>query len=240
MTSALRVSGPHGVEVRTFTPVDGRLGRHQVHDPRSRAFALPTGARPTKRVVHTRHDPVWDQGAIGSCTANAALALLVTGPNWNGHASFTEADAVALYGEETRLDDREIPGHYPPDDTGSAGVYSMAALRARGLIASYWHGFSTTAVLSELALRPVSVGIPWYESMFDPDPRTGLITVDRRSGIAGGHQIPLDEINPSRKQVGLTNSWGEGWGLGGRAYLAYADLTALLGDGGDAVSVRVA
>lgn len=225
--------------VVTFAPTDPRLGRHHVHDPRSRGYALVVHAPPTRSVMHTRHNAVWDQGEVGSCTANAALALLVTGSAWDGHTVYTERDAVALYSAETRLDDREIPGHYPPDDTGSAGLYSMAALKAQGKIASYWHAFSTLAVLTELAQRPVSIGIPWYESMFEPDPRTGQLTVDRRSGIAGGHQVPLDGVDPARLRVRLTNSWGTGWGIAGTAWLSYDDLSFLLSQGGDAVSVRL-
>ena len=48
--------------------------------------------------------------------------------------TFTETDCTRLYSVETHLDDREIPGHYPPDDTGSAGIYSAKALVSRGLI----------------------------------------------------------------------------------------------------------
>jgi len=231
------VSGP-SARVVTFAHADPRLGRHLVHDPRSRRFALVDTSRPTRPVMHARHCPVWDQGQVGSCTANAALALLITGPDWDGRSSYTEVDAVALYSAETRIDDREIPGHYPPEDTGSAGIYSMRVLRSQGKIASYWHGFSLDAVLAELAHRPVSIGIPWFDSMFDPDPRSGQLVVDRHSGLAGGHQVPLDGIDPSRARVRLTNSWGSGWGIAGTAWLGYDDLGWLLSQGGDAVSIR--
>ena len=214
------------------------LGRHQVHDERSRSYALAPVALPTKTVLHQRHVPIFDQGDLGSCTANAALGMISTGP-LNIGKPFVEADAVALYHEETLLDDTEIPGHYPPDDTGSAGIYSCKALRNRGYIASYRHAFSLTTALGWLGKQPISIGIPWLNSMFDPAKKTALIIVDKRSGVAGGHQVCLDGINPTTSQVRVANSWGPGWGDGGRAWLAYADLGWLLGQGGDAVTVTL-
>lgn len=135
------------------------------------------------------------------------------------------------------LDDAEIPGRYPPEDTGTAGLYGCKALKARGLISSYWHGFSLAAVLAELAVRPVSIGVPWMESMFYPAPRSGLLRVDRRSGVAGGHQVCLDGVTPGNRRVRLANSWGN-WGVKGWAWLGWDDLGWLLSQGGDAVSVR--
>src|SRR5207237_6942116 len=120
-----------------------RLGRHVLHDERSREFDAAEIARP-RPLATTIHDSAcapWDQGQVGSCTANAALGCLMTKPFWNGSWAFTEADALTLYGQETRLDDRQIPGEYPPDDTGSTGLWSMKALKARGLIRAYRRAF---------------------------------------------------------------------------------------------------
>ena len=125
---------------------DRRLGRHVVHDPQSRAFALPDviayGAHLPRAVQHARVVPVFDQGEVGSCTANALLGCLGTEPFASqlserdyaavDLASFDEALALAVYHDETVLDEREIPGVYPPDDTGSAGLYAMKVARARG------------------------------------------------------------------------------------------------------------
>src|SRR5206468_1945781 len=99
--------------------------------------------------------------------------------------------------------------------------------------------FTLTAALAELAARPISIGIPWLNSMFEPDPHSGVIPVDRRSGVAGGHQVCLDGVLPELRRVRVANSWGAGWGKGGWGYLSYTDLAWLLGQGGDVVSVRV-
>jgi hypothetical protein len=217
---------------------DPRLGRHQYHDDASRAFALEPVALPTVPVLHQRHVPIFDQGQLGSCTANAALGMLSTGPLWDNHP-WVEADAVKLYEEETVLDDTMgIPGHYPPDDTGSCGLASCKALKNRGLITKYQHAFSVTTALGWLGRQPISIGIPWLNSMFTPD-KTALIPVVRSSGVAGGHQICVDGIDPTHSRVRIANSWGASWGDHGWGWLTYADLGWLLHQGGDAVTVTI-
>lgn len=224
------------VDVVLFERTDPRLGRHQVHDDRSRGFAMQAGPVPTGLVLHERHVQIFDQGELGSCTANAALGVLASGPLWrHTDPEWTEQDAVSLYELETRLDDREIPGHYPPDDTGSAGIYSAKALRRRGLITGYTHAFTLTAALSMLGRQPVSIGVPWFQSMFTPD-SDGLVPVDPASGVAGGHQVCLDGVDGQRRLVRLANSWGTGWGDSGHGWLSWEDLGLLLGQGGDVVT----
>lgn len=220
--------------VQVFAPTDPRLGRHIIHDDRSWNYRITVPALPTAPVMHERHEPIWDQGQVGSCTANAALGMLVTGPLWKPTYAFTEIDAVELYKEETRIDDAAIPGHYPPDDTGSSGLYSCKALQKRGLIKSYGFMFTTAAVLGQLGLTPVSIGIPWYESMFNPN-RNGVVSIKGR--VAGGHQICFDGIDPKKKLVRFANSWGTGWGKSGWGYMSFTTLDHLLKQGGDAVTV---
>lgn len=225
-----------------FRPTDARLGRHQVHDPRSRLYdvrrVVKTTATPTAPVLHERHAPIWDQGQIGSCTANAALGMMMTGPFWNGKTVYAEPDALKFYEYETTIDDSVIPGHYPPTDTGSTGLYSMKALMARNLIKGYRHAFTATDFYKTLATQPVSVGIPWFNSMFDTSP-SGVVKLDRTSQIAGGHQICFDGIDPTRKQVRFANSWGTSWGENGWGWMNYTDFEYLLRQGGDAVTASL-
>jgi hypothetical protein len=137
-------------------PADPRLRRHVAWDDASRGFALPDplafGHKIPRAVQHVRQIPVLDQGDVGSCTANALLGCLGTEPFASQLAertygkvdlpAFDEALALAVYHEETILDEREIPGVYPPDDTGSAGLYAMKVAKRRGWVSSYRHGFS--------------------------------------------------------------------------------------------------
>ena len=72
----------HSTNVHVYEPHDPRLGRHIVHDSRSPRVrqAVETTALPTRSIEHKRNGPIFDQGEIGSCTANAARGLLLTGP----------------------------------------------------------------------------------------------------------------------------------------------------------------
>jgi hypothetical protein len=219
-----------------------RLGRHQVHDAldalpeRQLERALDLLA-PVKTVTHFETQPVFDQGQLGSCTANAALGCLVTEP-FADHVKqgrpFDEQDAVALYQLETKLDDSQIPGEYPPDDTGSSGPWSMQALEKEGFISSFTHTRSVHTALVALNRGPISIGIPWLESMFQVD-GNGNITVDRGSQVAGGHQVCIVADDTARQAVYVRNSWGTSWGQNGHAWLAWDDLKWLFVQGGDAV-----
>lgn len=223
--------------VHTYEPTDPRLGRHVTHDPRSRQYALPEAARPTSVIAWPRKGPVLDQGQVGSCTANAALGLLMTQPFSTGQ-TWTETDALALYHEETVLDESEIPGVYPPTDTGSSGLYAMQALRKRGLVVDYLHAFSLDAALAALVTGPIAVGSVWLQSMFTPD-SSGLIKVDRRSRVAGGHEYVVDGFDPARDAVRMTNSWGPGWSVNGQAWIMTDDFDWLLSQQGDVVQPTV-
>jgi hypothetical protein len=212
-----------------------RLGRHVLHDPASRAFdaAHLERPRPLITTLHASRVPPWDQGDIGSCTANAALGCLVTAPN-HCQRALDEDDARTLYRAETRIDDSRIPGHWEPEDTGSTGLWSMKALHQAGLISSYHHAFRLSTVLHLLLDRPVSTGVTWYESMFQVDDEH-TIKVDFDSPVAGGHQVCLVGLDVDREAVRVRNSWGTGWADGGYAWLLWKDYDRLLMEDGDAV-----
>lgn len=215
-----------------------RLGRHVQHDPRSLRYAapvLPRSAIQSKR--WTRRAAVWDQGQLGSCTGNAAAGWVGTdnssrmGLVETGGRPVDEAFARdVVYHLATTLD--EFPDQWPTVDTGSSGLGAAKALRSLGLCSSYTHAFSLQALETALQSGPVLVGIPWYNSMFTPGP-DGVVPVDASSGLAGGHELCVDELDLERGVVGFTNSWGTGWGEGGRGYFRLEDLAALLADDGD-------
>lgn len=224
---------------------DPRLGRHVDHDPRSRAYAAAEPADLTKLVSvrHQRHVPVLDQGQVGSCTANAAVGALGTSPLWEAHhtaglssrSEYTDerlavalysAEQVALYGQP-----------FPPCDKGGSGLAIAKVLKARGAITGYRHAFSLSATLAALAKQPVIIGIPWLQGMSTPDADGQLHPT---GPVKGGHEIVLDELDVENQRVWLTNSWGTSWGIGGRAWLTWDDLGALLAQQGDCTVFEIA
>jgi hypothetical protein len=94
--------------------------------------------------------------------------------------------------------------------------------------------------LEALQDRPGITGIPWMNSMFDA-PASGLLTVDMSSGVAGGHLICVDEVitadapgnGTGELLVSGPNSWGTGWGNGGRWVMKASDWWKLRQQQGD-------
>ena len=212
-----------------------RMGRHQVHDALiAELEAAVDLLEPIKDVDHTELQPVWDQGQIGDCTMNAAYGTIVCDPFGRPGVTYTEADIVDGYKLETRLDDSQIPGHYPPDDTGSCGPWSMMVLQKLGLIARWVHTRTLHAALRLLNKGPISIGIAWYPSMFTPD-AGHTIHVDDSVDPAGGHQVCIVANDTRNRRVKIRNSWGRSWGDDGHAWLSWDDFDKLLKGGGDVV-----
>jgi hypothetical protein len=102
----------------TEQPVPGRrLGRHIVHDERSRAFPAPR-ADAVKSVTHQATGLPLDQGDVGSCTANALCGAPNSAPDFKGGQPPIKSDAVNLYEVDTRLEGKP----YPPNDPGGSGL----------------------------------------------------------------------------------------------------------------------
>jgi hypothetical protein len=214
-----------------------RLGRHQMHDlllPEQEARLFLDRFLPIQSVVHEEFEPCWDQGSIGDCTMNAAYGCLATAPFGKPGAGYTEADVLAGYELETTLDNSQIPGSYPPDDTGSSGPWSMMTLQKLGLIADWVHTRDTHTALRLLNRGPISIGVTWFQSMFQVD-ATNTIHVDEHSGVAGGHQVCVVANDVENQRIKIRNSWGVTFGDAGHCWLSWADFDYLLHLGGDVV-----
>lgn len=212
-----------------------RLGRHQIHDALlAELEAFEDELAPIEDVVHAEFQPVWDQGNLGSCTMHAAYGCMVTDPYGRPGTTYTEQTIVAGYELETRVDDSQIGGHYPPTDTGSTGAWSMTTLKKLGLIKNWRHTRVFRTALRMLNKGPISIGVPWYKSMFTPD-ADHTIHLDETSELAGGHQITVVANDTKNKRIRIRNSWGLAWGDDGHCWLSWADFERLLALGGDVV-----
>jgi hypothetical protein len=215
---------------------DPRLGRHVQHDERSRRFAYRGPVSPPHTVKHERQVPVFDQGAVGSCTGNAAIGCLATGPffptvNERDAAeirTLSQEAAVWVYSQASMID--PFRGQYPPDDTGSDGLSVAKVLHGAGAISGYEHAFGLDQALAALMNTPLITGTSWLEGMYEPDAE-GLVRPTGKS--VGGHEYVIDEYDAERGWVGFTNSWSERWGLRGRFYMEAEAFGTLLADNGD-------
>ncbi len=211
-----------------------RLGRHVEHDERSRCFSSPVTGPIVSR-SWARHCAPFDQSKprdLGSCTGNALIGLMMTEPFYVPGRVLTEADAIALYSEATRLD--KIPGHYPPEDTGSSGVAVAKAAVRRGYFTNYRHAFSLQAALVALGRAPIIIGIDWYEGFDAPSGVDGRVTIGGQ--VRGGHEIEVLASDVGKKLVRFCQSWGTGWGDHGYGTMTFDTLARLLEQHGDATA----
>ena len=211
----------------TETVVPGRrLGRNVVHDPRSLTFTAERAAEITS-VDHSTVGLPLDQGNVGSCTANALCGALNSDPD-HGEKTYVEADAVQLYVWETTLEGEPYPAH----DPGGSGLEVCKAARKHGLIHSYAHAFGLQHALEALTLRPVISGFNWYTSFDQPD-ADGLIAITPDATVRGGHEVVAVGIDVDQKLVKFVNSWGPGYGVGGRFQMSFDTWRQLLAEDGD-------
>lgn len=216
---------------------DPRLRRVVEHDPRSKQYPY---ARKATQIVSKRWNrevPTFNQGQVGSCTGNASTGLLGTDPYYTDlvkavlaklGVTLDESFAVKTYSAATAIDD--VPGTYPPEDTGSSGLAVAKVLTSDGLISGYTHVFNFNDLLDALQHHPVITGTNWYEGMFNPD-ANGIIRISGQ--VAGGHEYIIDEVDVERQLLGIQNSWGDEWGVKGRAYITFTDFQRLMNEDGD-------
>lgn len=207
------------------------LGRVVEHDARSRQFSV----RPVSevRTVLWRHNaPVLDQGEVGGCTGFALAQCLntevFTHSRGAAGAYLTASNALALYEMATQLDD--IPGSYPPIDTGSSGLAVCKAGVSQGYLRSYRHAFGFDQFLHAVQSGPVIVGTDWFSGMETPD---GEFFVRPEGDLLGGHEYLVLGVNLAGQYVTILNSWSADWGSGGRARISFADFKTLLAREGD-------
>jgi len=214
----------------------GRLGRHVFHDHRSWNYRAE-GAPAIVDVDHKAHGLPLDQGQVGSCTANALCGAQNCDPFYplaypigtgGMKAPLTEADAITLYTRETA--DEGQP--YPANDPGGTGLAVCRAARELGMLHRYAWAFTFDEALRALVMRPAIIGCNWYQSMDSPD-SNGVVAISPNSSVRGGHEIVATAIDTSRQLVGFWNSWGTGWGQGGRFWMGYGTVERLLGEQGD-------
>jgi len=189
----------------------------------------------------------YDQGSLGSCTANALVA------------AFQHDDATGYYGSRLFLyyNERKLDGDVPEDagSTLSEGVnalckyglasealwpYVVAQFATKPPAASYTQALAHKAVVaSHVAQTPAAIkaalaagklvvaGIQVYAS-FESDAvaATGVVPMPASTEeLLGGHAVALVGYDDAAGHWIVRNSWGPAWGAHGYFYLPYAYLT---------------
>lgn len=229
---------------------DRRLDRIPHFDERSRQYPmralLPSPAETLARRTLSvwRPGPILDQGQEGACVGFGWAQEALMSPvrvNLSGPGAYygvSDPNEVARrFYRDARAIDRDMGNDWPEGASVLAGVKVMQRF---GYVLEYRWCFDITDVIQTLIHHgPVVLGIPWHNSMYTPD-EVGELFLDGR--VVGGHCIAASGYHPAkvlgdreaRTMIQLTNSWGEGWGLGGQAWIGVQSLAALLADQGEA------
>lgn len=249
--------------------VTPQLGRHMVTDRRSLAYRRPYAGDPVHPVEWAPKIPVLNQqdllaqgirtsqlfpgvgdlDGLGSCTANAATAVVsvLLDADECTAAGLDIADPVAaetwaigLYADATQRDEWQDLT-WPTDDCGSSGLGVVKALRGRGLIDQYGHATTAEQLCMLLQTGPVLMGLPWLEAFFEPTTANALlddIPGWRQSPVAGGHEVAITALESveydssgaldyDRTILRVRNSWTSGWGDEGHFRLSLSLYQAM-------------
>lgn len=208
-----------------------KLGRIPEFDERSKNFPVRTLFRPQPLVSKSWDCPIQlNQGNIGACVGFSWAHKLASAPLFS--SGLSNEKGVEIYHQAQKLD--HIPGENYEGTSVLAGVKAVRKMFP-GSVTQYRWAFGLNEVLQTLSyVGPVVLGLPWYESMFEPDSK-GNIKVSGM--IAGGHAILCRAIYVELQMVRLHNSWGNSWGLNGDCFLTFVDLGKLLKEQGEACIV---
>ena len=230
-------------------------------DQRDHLYAVPVkvaGALP-RRVDLRRHcPPVYDQGQLGSCTANAIAGAIEFDRMKQGLADFTPSRLFIYYNE--RAIEHSVAsdsGAQIRDGIKSVGKqgdcpetewpYVIAKFKTRPPKNCYADALKYKAVLYQRVTQTLSqlkgclasgwpfvFGFTVYESFESASvAKTGHATLPRSGdAVIGGHAVAGVGYDDAKQWFIVRNSWGAGWGMKGYFTLPYAYVTdaSLAGD----------
>ena len=222
-------------------------------DARDRRFAAPApaGALPPRVDLRDRCPAVYDQGNLGSCTANAIAGALQFDQDREGLAdSFTPSRLFIYYNE------RVIEGTVN-DDAGAMlrdGIksvarsgaphealwpYRISRFRTRPPAAAFADAKKHEAIAYQRVTQtadgmksclaagyPFVCGFTVYESFESAAvAKSGTVPMPRSAeALLGGHAVLAVGYDDPSQRVIFRNSWGPGWGQAGYGTLPYAYL----------------
>lgn len=195
--------------------------------------------------------PVYDQGYLGSCTANAIAGAYEYEQKRQGLTDFTPARLFIYYEERRAIstlnsdsganlrDGLKVVNKLGapdeklwPYDINRFTVQPAAQVYADGL-KHQATGYSAIDNRIQFNIKqPLAMGIPvvfgftvysWFE---DPDAH-GVLTPVPNSSVLGGHAVLCVGYETiARKHYAIIrNSWGSGWGDGGFCYMPLSFIT---------------
>ena len=190
--------------------------------------------------------PVYDQGNLGSCTANALCAAFAYAVN-----NFA-GSRLFLYYNERMLENstsydvgayihdgiKTLETHGLCAEAGWPYVPSKFAVKPpaicykSGLLNKVISAYNVPTDLASMkacliAKRPFVLGFLVYSSFLTTSVvRTGVVPMPgKNESVLGGHAVLVCGYNDAKQWFIVRNSWGSGWGDKGYFYMPYAYFT---------------
>jgi C1A family cysteine protease len=206
---------------------------------------------PKKVDLRSKMPKIYDQGELGSCTANAIGAAFEFGQLKQGQKDFMPSRLFIYYNE------RAMEGTVDTDSgamirdgmksVANAGVctedtwpYNVAEFTAKPPAKAYKEAKKHQALVYRRVLGqlhqmqgclaqgyPFVFGFSVYESFMSPDvAKTGQVPLPPRGEqLIGGHAVLAVGYDDAIQSFIVRNSWGRGWGIKGYCTMPYAYLT---------------
>lgn len=198
-------------------------------DPRSNAFRFATvpmcASLRERRVIMRKKSVHLDQGREGACTGFGLAHVLNESPR---SQPVNVGLARDLYYEARRQDEWEGESY-----EGSSVNGVMKAGRLFGYVKSWLWATTVAEARHGLSYHGAGeAGTWWWSGMSDVDDDGFIHPTGTKEG---GHAYAVAGygfLNGSRR-LWIENSWGQGWGVNGGAWIWEFDFMALLADGGE-------
>ena len=210
------------------TTKDARFGRLYEADPRTRSFPV-RALMPTKATKPRSYTwsigSILDQGQTSSCVGHAVAHRLIARPVVR--PEITGKDALEFYSLAQTLD--PWPGE---DYEGTSVLAGAKAAKQRGYVSAYhWAESLDDLIMGVGYLGPGVMGTWWWSGMMKPATNGAVTPTGYRMG---GHAWLVNGVNLRAKLFFCVNSWGTGWGKGGKFVVTFEDMGMLLADAGEA------
>jgi C1A family cysteine protease len=254
-TRTVELSGPLSKLVKRSASRHGGYGWvRDLPDTRDFLYAAPLllfrSGLPAKVDLRKKCPPVYDQGQLGSCTANGIAAAVEFDQRKQGIQVFVPSRLFIYYNE------RAIEGTVSQDSGAQVrdGIKSVATVGApperdwpynikvfaekpplkaytdakKDLVASYARvSQGITQMQGCLADGyPFVFGFTVYDS-FESDKvaKTGVVPMPAsREKVLGGHCVVAVGYDATKRVFIIRNSWGKGWGMKGYCTMPFEYL----------------
>ena len=227
--------------------------RPDLNDQRDFQFTPTLEKLPTSVDWRSKMPPVYNQGQLGSCTANAIAGAIDYERGAQGESFITPSRLFIYYNERAMentvnsdsgasLRDGIKSVKNLGDCPESEWKYTISKFKTKPPVKCYTDAIKYKVVQYQrvtvginslkqaLSLKPVVFGFTVYES-FESDTVafTGIVPMPKKSeSVAGGHAVVACGYNDSSQSVICRNSWGSDWGVGGYFYMPYSYFTGKL------------